>query len=69
MKRPVTYPFAVDSHISIRWNAQVRNFWDILDMLHVCGITTCAKDDGYLGSRADVVRRDECAGSVIYKSC
>jgi hypothetical protein len=38
-------------------------------MLHVCGITASPKDDSYLGFRVDVVRRDECAGGVIYKSC
>lgn len=36
-------------------------------MFHVCSIATCAKDDGYLGSRADVVRRYEGAGGVVYK--
>jgi len=38
-------------------------------MLHVCGIAACPKDDSYLGLRVDVVRRDERASGVVYKSC
>lgn len=69
MKRRVTYPFTVNSHVNIRRNTQVRNLGDAPNMLHVCGVTTCPKDDGYLGFGVDVVRRDKCAGGVIYKSC
>lgn len=69
MKGCITNPFTINCHVSIRRNAQVCDLGDVLNMLHVCGIATRPKDDGYLGSRADVVRRYECAGSVIYKCC
>ena len=55
MKGRVTYPFTINSHVGIRRKAQVRDLGDVLNMLHVCGITTCPKDDSYLGSRVDVV--------------
>lgn len=69
MKDHVTYPFTINSHVSIRRNVQVRDLGDAFNVLHVCRITTCPEDDSYLGLGTDIVRRNKCAGGVVYKSC
>lgn len=61
------YPFTINSHVNVGRNAQVCDLGDVFNMLHVRGITTSPEDDGYLSFRADVVRRDKCAGGIVYK--
>lgn len=65
----ITNPFTIDGHVSIRRDAQVCNLGNVANMFHICGITTSPKNDGYLRSRAHVVRCYECAGGVIDERC
>jgi hypothetical protein len=51
----MTHPFTVDSHVNLVVNAKVLDLRNVLDMLHVRGITARSKDTCDLGVRVDVV--------------
>ena len=58
------YPFAVDSHLHLRVDAKVRDLGDVLDFLHIRGITPGAEDARNTSLGVHVVRRDERARRV-----
>ena len=62
-----TYPFAVDHHVNAFIYAQLLNFWNVLDVLHVRCVATSAEDAGDACSRVDIVRCDESASGVVDK--
>ncbi len=49
------YPFAIDSHLNVRVDAQMRNLGDIRNALHVSGVATRSEDASNLGVRINIM--------------
>lgn len=64
----VTYPFTVDGHVCTVVDIQVLHFWDIFDMFHICGITSCPKNTGNFGPRINVMGRNQSPSRIVDES-
>lgn len=61
----VTHPFTVDSHVNLVVKSKVLDLWNVLDVLHVRGVTPRSKDTCDLGVGVNVVRGDEGSCCVV----
>jgi len=59
------HPFTIDCNVRFVVNVIARHLWDIFSMFHVRGITTCAKNTGYLGPWVHVVRCNQGSRCVV----
>jgi len=59
------YPFAIDGHLRLIVDAQVLDFMNLADALHVGSITAGTEDDCDACAWIDVRRRDEGSGGVV----
>jgi hypothetical protein len=59
------YPFAVDAHHFVSWNAQVVYLRNLANFLHIRSIASRPKDDRNFGIRVDVVRRDKGTSGIV----
>lgn len=60
-----THPFAIDSHIGSRVDAETLDLFYVFDVFHIGSITSRAKYNGNFRPRIDVVRGNQCACCVV----
>ena len=60
----MTHPFAVDRHLHIGVDAEVRDLWDVADTLHVRRVAARTEDDSDTRLGVNVVRCDEGARGI-----